>query len=52
MKQTIAEEMNIQDEWYKEADTMTMDIMTVRSAALSVLCRNVNGWQQRLRRRV
>lgn len=25
MKQTIAEEMNIQDEWYKEADTMTMD---------------------------
>ena len=23
MKQTISEEMNIQDEWYKEADTMT-----------------------------
>ena len=25
MKQTISEEMNSQDEWYKEADTMTMD---------------------------
>ena len=25
MKQTISEEMNIQDEWYKETDTMTMD---------------------------